>query len=404
MAEHAKVVSSTRNISTSTTFSASSGSGQSDESDDSGYRSEVDMKLPDKLESPETLQWLGFNETRAGELFLNWTNWHPDDPTDFTALALDYIRYFRSDADNDDDEHWNGVLSQMGLSHTLIDAVMDPAYHRVRLTQSAKYWVIDTFEAKYRVLSKALESSQQRARLGNLERISKHGPRKENAVDNKNQANKPHPRLSYSTAYPEYTPGSVTLWIGHDKLRFEPAFPSSGEVRLDKMSSQAPSGFAGFPALMLYTAVDREVAKIYASYAKRRIGASGTMCVLAIHVPDAFIQSLDPYLLYFGERWKEVVWTCRKGDRLAGNLAAINSKKLIIGHICSKANTAIARKPSWKDLKEEDIMKILRFGEVVKAVQYFFKGEDVIDSLSNPAAGVRFELCTVGEMAAKDIL
>lgn len=42
---------------------------------------------------------------------------------------------------------------------------MDPAYRQIRrLTQNAKYWVINTFEAKFRILTKAQETSQERVK------------------------------------------------------------------------------------------------------------------------------------------------------------------------------------------------------------------------------------------------
>ncbi|MCJ1385010.1 hypothetical protein MMC17_008128 [Xylographa soralifera] len=287
-----------REISMTSVFSSTT---TSSDSTDSGYVSEGSsswqfLKIPDFLESQATLQWLGFNPDAAKMLIQPWENWDPEDPSDFMTLVRDHVRTSEYDAVGPY-ENWVRALQTIGVTPKLRDAILDPDYQQIRYTQSAKYWVVDSMRGRFRILSAAQESSIERARFRKRE-----AARKVAGTWTKEEIEKesPKPTVAYGTAYPQYVPGSITLWIGHDKLRFKEAFPPGEEVFLERMSSEAPSDFCGLPAAMLYTALDMEVAQINAGYAKRRIESS-TSCLLSIQIPNALIQSLEPYLLYYGD-------------------------------------------------------------------------------------------------------
>ena len=149
----------------------------------------------------------------------------------------------------------------MKLTLELFTAILDPEFDGVRLTKSAKEWVIDTLELRYRILSVAQEKSARRVELRAQQSTREAGGTWKPA-DVERAA--PSPRLQYCTHYPNHTPGSVALWIGHDISRFEGAFPASGEIHLETMLSGAPSDFYGTPASMLYAAIDLEVAVVHA--------------------------------------------------------------------------------------------------------------------------------------------
>ena len=86
------------------------------------------------------------------------------------------------------------------------------------------------------------------------------------------------------------------------------------------------------------------------------------------------------------------MWICKGGYRLQEPLRSISSKQLIIGHICNGPNEAIAARSSWQELTERDVMKFLRGDEEVKAIQYFFTGEDVLSVLNDPASGIVYTM------------
>ena len=132
------------------------------------------IEIPDLLESQATLEWLGFDQSTAGMLYQRWTEYAiPNDSHPFLLLATDHVRVFPEDAMKPEDD-WRGFFSSMGISNDLVEGVMDPEFTSLRFSRTAKDWVIDSFEAKYRVLEKAHEMSKERVRrrqMGQWEKI-----------------------------------------------------------------------------------------------------------------------------------------------------------------------------------------------------------------------------------------
>ncbi|MCJ1398560.1 hypothetical protein MMC11_001760 [Xylographa trunciseda] len=85
-------------------------------------------------------------------------------------------------------------------------------------------------------------------------------------------------------------------------------------------------------------------------------------------------------------------------------MSHVASKTLIIGHICKGPNAAIAERESWQELEERDVMKFARQEDEVKAVQYFFKGEAVLNKLNEPASGVVFTMHDTDVNVNQDIM
>ena len=396
-------VSGMRRVADSTIYpNHASSSGSDDSAPGASSRTSNFIEIPDLLESQETLGWLGMDRETSRMLFDRWTHWAEDDPTPFVATAIDHVRYSTHDATGLQND-WEAAMKQMGVARELRDAILDPEFQQVRSTRSAKDWIIDTFEMRIRVLTKANDESRERVKMikkGSLRKVA--GTWRKEDIE---QAQGVSPRLSWKdeVAYPQYTPGKVTLWIGHDRARFSRAFSASGNVDLYQMLSVAPSDFCGTPASMLCTDVDKEVAQIYAQYAKKRSGPS-EVALLSLQVPDALIQSFGPFILNYGDLWKTVVWTSRRGQPLRGNLAKIKAENLIIGHICKKPNVAVGKMASWEDLSDSDLIHFERDGHAVRGVQYFFKHDETISLLGDPSSGVVFEMHHVRGDVAKDFL
>lgn len=47
---------------------------------------------------------------------------------------------------------WVGFMTKLGVNVVTIAAIMDPAFTRIRLTQSARYWILDTIYLRFRAL------------------------------------------------------------------------------------------------------------------------------------------------------------------------------------------------------------------------------------------------------------
>lgn len=149
------VTAGMRKILNTTIYSVSAGSENSEDSEPEF------VEICEHMESQETLMWLGFNEETAKDLFNTWEQYDPDDPSPFFTFITDYIRYHKMDAY--DDQDWNTALRIIGVNDELRATIMDPDFTNLRLGASAKHWILDSMEIRYRILAKASETSQERA-------------------------------------------------------------------------------------------------------------------------------------------------------------------------------------------------------------------------------------------------
>lgn len=338
------------------------------------------LYLPDSIESEATLVWLGFEPAKAKFLFQSWQGYDPNDIVEFPGLVTHYIKHFYEDVTGADDDEWNHLFSKLGITQDLKNAILDPQFKQIRLTESCKDWLIDTFEGKFCILTAIQGASRKRAKLiqdaakrGSTEPVGMieilGGPREENSV--KMQTN----------AYPQHSPGSTTLWKGGDKAKFAPLFQVDGTLTLQHLCSLRPTDFCRGGRDVIYTTVHREVAELYANFAKRRIGDSATPCIVSLQVPNSLIQSLNPLFLQYGELWQNIVWNCRWGQPIRGPLREYTSRDLIIGPICGKPNKVIAQQANLGTVLEGDIVKFMSEGEQCQAIQYAFLGEETLNQL-----------------------
>lgn len=361
---------------------------------------ESTVMVPEIMESSQTLEWLGFNHDTAQQLLQKWKNFHPDDPSDFLTVALEHLEYHSCEDACGDHEDWLRTFADLGIADELESAIMDPVFKRVRLTHSAKEWISETLQGRFEFLAKTQNTSVQRVKLLHEEAIQRRITARKTSGTSiegdipENSA----PQIKYVTAYPQYIPGSTTLWIGHSGARLESIFVD-GSIDLTQILSAPRSDFASRYAVGVYTALQREVAEIYANYAKRRIGNT-PVCLLSIQIPNALIHGFDPLSLPYGDLWRKVVWTCRSGNRLRGELASIATRKLLIGPICGHPSKTIANKRDWKEIEEQDLIRCMSAGKEQEATQYFFKDETTLNTLSDNA---EFALHSVGSQG-KDFL
>ena len=361
---------------------------------------ESTVMVPEIMESVQTLQWLGFNHDTAQQLFQTWKNFHPDDSSDFLTVALEHLEYHSCEDACGDDEDWLRTFADLGIADELVSAVMDPLFKGVRLTHSAKEWVAETLQGRFEVLAKTQNTSVQRVKLLREEAIKRRiAARKTSGTSIEGDIpENSAPQINYVTAYPQYIPGSTTVWIGHTRARLESIF-IDGSIDLTQIPSAPRSDFTSGYVAGVYTALQREVAEVYANYAKRRIGST-SVCLLSIQIPNALIYEFDLLSLPYGDLWRKVVWACRSGRRLRGELASIATRKLLIGPICGHPSKTVANKRDWKEIGEQDLIRYMSAGEEQEAIQYFFKDETTLNTLSDNA---EFALHSVGSQG-KDFL
>ena len=377
-----------RQISRSSIFTSSS----SDHSSDSGVDVRRDLCIPDILNSPQTIEWLGFSRGAAS---LHWHVWleRPRDwMVDFEEMLIDEIR----DSDKDAEglaEDWDGVMRSWGINDKLRNAILDDEFTDIRTTASAKFWVIDTIEAAWHALFLIRHSAHE---LSYEVRQGIDARRQVGA-----QCPLPSPtslattqlrggKLQEPTVQSERTPGTIILYKGVARFRTEEIVPETGHININRLASTPPTDFVGLAGAVFYFCTDRDVAEHYCKYAKKRADIHPT-CILEMAVPNSLITQACPDIVQYGDEWKQLIWHSRRGHHLPKEIRHLGRRALLIGDICHSHNKAIARLNHWSEITENCILytnretKDPRTGEIstirVPATQYVWWGDDVMATL-----------------------
>ena len=110
------------------------------------------VDIPTVLESYQTLRYIGFASGAATTIFETYTA--EDQSIELLEFAKGHVRSF-PDATAAMD--WSSAMDRMGINTDLRNLILDPEYEDVRLSQTARFWVIDALTANYRSL-KSLEN------------------------------------------------------------------------------------------------------------------------------------------------------------------------------------------------------------------------------------------------------
>lgn len=128
--------------------------------------------VPEVIISRATLSYLGFKEEVAAHIWHKWTNWPAGDivrETDddisgmpFIEFITGYVNGRRANAVSEDDEEWHSCIEACGIGAEARNAIMDPVFKTIRLTESCVFWIRDTLEMRYRSLKAVQKASQER--------------------------------------------------------------------------------------------------------------------------------------------------------------------------------------------------------------------------------------------------
>ena len=129
---------------------------------------EQTIEIPEVMRSKETFLFLGLTEDLATTLWERWLDISPDDrgpdgPISFLSLAETII------TGHDEDvwcvnEPWINFITSLGFSNELAEAICDPQYDGIRFTESAKFWLLDTLQLRWRSLEDLQDMSRLRLR------------------------------------------------------------------------------------------------------------------------------------------------------------------------------------------------------------------------------------------------
>ncbi|KND87497.1 hypothetical protein TOPH_07846 [Tolypocladium ophioglossoides CBS 100239] len=123
--------------------------------------------IPAVLISRETLVYVGLSEAKATELWDQWINWPASGPGD-GGLQVTFIDFITGTLQNqvntaeDDDLQWRARLNACGIAVNVQDAIMDPHFKYLRLSESCLFWAKDTIEMRYAGLKDIQRLSCQR--------------------------------------------------------------------------------------------------------------------------------------------------------------------------------------------------------------------------------------------------
>ena len=111
--------------------------------------------VPETIESRATLQYLGLTEKaarRACSLIIHLDKTTANDSREFIEFAKLYVDYFPDCSKDDPDSEWDHAMREMGVQDLWIKAILDPRYAELRQEHTAKYWVQQTMEDKWKHL------------------------------------------------------------------------------------------------------------------------------------------------------------------------------------------------------------------------------------------------------------
>ncbi|KUJ21800.1 uncharacterized protein LY89DRAFT_681195 [Mollisia scopiformis] len=345
--------------------SSSSSSGESVDSGVSLRPLRPSFTVPEYIESVEALEYIGWGDEKAAELWARWEILKQTERNEAT-FETDFLEYALSAVPcpklEDRQEDWNAEMLNWGVKTELREAIMDEAYTNIRLTETAQYWVKDTMEIRYLSLERLQRDSQMRAQTSTTSTSN----------TNNTTNTRGNPVVIPQPATSSTVPGSLALYkaIAKDRVRQD----STGKISIESLVSGIPSDFRGVGGTTLYFTPSLQVAEHYRGYIRRRYEASAPL-MLALSIPNSFIEAIPPYILPFGDLWKEIVYTSRRGLLLRGDLKRIHRLPLIIAPIAQSYSRTIS---SLDDYHQISSPRHVLHVEDSEAIQYVFQGDDML--------------------------
>jgi hypothetical protein len=325
--------------------------------------------VPEYIESVETLEYIGWGEEKATDI---WARWEIIKQTESNEAAFQqhFLEYALSAIPDlkleDRQEDWDAEMLNWGAGAGLRAAIMDEAYTNIRLTESAQYWVKDTMEIRYLSLERLQRNSQMRVQTS--------ATSMNNATDARE-----NPVVITQLATSSTVPGRLALYkaIANDRVGQDP----TGKISIESLVGGPPSDFRGVGGTTLYFTPTLEVAEHYRGYIRRRYNGAAPL-MLELSVTNSFIEALPPFILRFGDLWKEIVYTSRRGLLLRGDLKRIHRLPLIIAPIARSHNRTIS---SLGDYHQISSVRNVLYVEDSEAIQYVFQGDDMLYSFEEYA-------------------
>ena len=320
-------------------------------SDDASFFEEIYM--PVNLDSIEALRFIGLKKDAAETILTNFHN-RPDrtipasrdDIYDMFGFIEGYLAH-KDDAWDEDDEEWDALLRAMGIRKSTRDGILNPKFKSLRLSQTARFWVLETLEDGWDVLMSADQAV--RGRRGHFreraERRYRGRARQEESFEEE-AGKRGTPILESRTLTPMDLADSNTFYKGGAKIRLNRAYGEATDegLMMESLLSTPPGDFSR-DRRILYLTPQRQVAYQYAEFSSSRFpeAAHG---ILHLAVAKDFLPAPQQLV---GNDWADLVWVCRgpghltmgKEDRVTR--ARFANSTILVGACCCVNEKVIGR-------------------------------------------------------------
>lgn len=365
---------------------------------------------------------MGLTEEVSSKVWERWNSRKPDMPDSFLQFAQYHVELNNEPDVYTESDDWDACMEHMGITKTCRDAILMPEYEDLRYTQSAKYWVIDTF--KMRFGSREILSEKIRSNLRIKQQKPGHSFSSGSNPPPSSQSPIPLPASSYSVvsdkaskpkqhisrqkgreksakaepqtevaALSSIPAGFTTIWKALDKKRCLGFLdPATGCIDLDRIVSGAPTDFNG-SANTIYFTPQKSIAHRYALWAKRKAESAEVM----------LIQVDDPFELIEGKlgsndfvrciwkdsnpncEWNQLIYNSRCVRRHLRSLAHLRQYGMLIGHICTGKSSNIDSLLHHSSITDRHLLKVYDNGLLVTGIKFAIhtdKGKEALDMRS----------------------
>ena len=369
----------------------------------SSYSSSSDsdeiVEIPAILESQATLQWLGFTEGKSQLMMSSWAQaYATDNEADFFETIEATINQGSDAVDLTDD--WPAAIRSMGMTRAFRKKIMHHRYNHIRLSETAKFWVLDTVTDKYRFLSglsntllgrgiKQTGFVSLQSRLANKAEASQW--KKSSKESQRDQTSRP--LVVASTTDEMYAQEEeIVMYKGGKMSRLRNAISeeqAAKDVHLQALASTPPTDFerAGFS---LYFTKEKVLAEEFVGYAAERLdgGKWVELGMLSVALPTKVLASM---VEIYESDWKQFVWKMRLQDyhNFPAHLDHYDRANILFGGMLQISTAKVHRiKESGGDYTQLEGCKL---SDGTRGSQYCFKNAIMVADEINKVARVWIE-------------
>ncbi|KAK7735540.1 hypothetical protein SLS53_007453 [Cytospora paraplurivora] len=351
-----------------------------------------DFELPDDPESVAALEFIGFTQATAREIYQRWEA-RPD-PEQYPYSFLEHATGQFENRNQGDMSHAD-FMTKVGLDKEFQDAILDPRYASIFGTETLKFWIKDTLASRHHTiayLQRRYRNMALRGDGGGGHRETRPSLLDDSSVFARGQGGPsnmpkqdPTESLSMSAIAKDLNIPENNVRIGAPAAALDdhqilykgrvahtdedmPFIGPDGSINLTSIDTPAGGDFNA-RELASYWTPEEATAELYRGYAERRDAYAETW-IISIQVPNSLMETLRQTSLWYSADWKEYV---------------------IEGHICCKLSQINSRlEPQDVQTRiTEDFCLVYtgQDGQTGKCTQRVFIGDDTIVQLSMAVRG-----------------